>query len=146
MTTEIEKLRHELHRLSLYGDWAEKLRVRIQMHKRYSHDKNVRDRTFNLAHIAKLHRCVGSCRMAILVARRAAALNAGKMNSCEATSFMLLACILADCQRFQEAVPIAEHALLIYESHTKRSQEYLAARRSEIERMRREDTGLYLDY
>jgi len=146
MKTEAEKIRHELHLLSPYGDWEEKLRLRIQMHKCYSREVNLRERTFNLAHIAKLHRCVGSCRKAIHVARRAAEMNAGKMNSCEATSYMLWACILADCRKFQQAVPIAEHALLIYKTHTKRSDEYLAARRSEIERMKREDSGLYLDY
>lgn len=145
MTNEVEKLRHELHNLSLYGDWEEKLRIRIQMHKCFSREKNERERTFNLAHVAIWHRRVGNCGKAIQVARRASEMNAGKMNASEATSYMLLAMILTECRKFEQAVPIAERALSLFES-TGHDKDFLAARRSDLERMKQKDTTLHLDW
>jgi hypothetical protein len=144
------QLREQAIRLNLENDRAGALRLRLELELRLNElGATVVEQTSNLSWIAFFAVCTGNLGEAERAARRCVDLYRpqarGDRDERWATYLMMLADILAEREKFEDAVPYAEAAVAIFAANHGEDSAFVQGRRRDVRRMRARDLGQYLD-
>lgn len=143
---EIERLQTLASSLKMEGDFAGVLKVRQTLEGYY--DENFVDtiqQVQNLNQIANLAIHLGELTEAQRSSRKSVALSVSLPEESKATCLMLLSCVLAESEEFEEATVYAERAVEIFESIFGAESDFVAYRKYDLNRMRQKSLGGYLD-
>lgn len=146
----LQEMVRKATQLKLTGDYAGALSLRLELEQ--LHDKSnvsVEKRTANLNLIAFLAVHSGKLVEAERAARKCLGLYrpvTDAHNEKLSTYINMLACILAEEGRFEEAIANAEEAVVIFSDNHGENSTFVQYRRRDIERMRTKNTQQpYLD-
>lgn len=143
------QLREQAIRLNLEGDRAGALRLRLELEQRLQElGATVGEQTSNFNWIAFFAVCTGDLGEAERAAKECVELyrpRAGDRDEKWATYLMMLADILAERGKFEDAVPHAEAAVAIFAANHGEDSAFVQGCRRDLRRMRSRDGGQYLD-
>lgn len=149
MTEEMSTLERKAYALKDAGDYPGALALRLRLEQMQSQsDESPTVRALNLNYIAYLGVHTGNLIEAEAAARRC--LEFYKPiekadNERLATYLMMLASVLAEARKFEEAVIYGEQALKAFAYNHKDNDRFLQDTRKRVERMRNKGAGPYLD-
>lgn len=145
-SSELIRLRSQASTLKMEGDFAGALKVRLTLEGFY--DENFVDtiqQVQNLNQIANLSINLGDLTEAQRSSRKSVALSVLLSEESKATCLMLLSCVLAESEEFEEATVYAERAIEIFESIFGAENDFVAYRKHDLNRMRQKSLGGYLE-
>ncbi|QDV18839.1 hypothetical protein Pan153_35000 [Gimesia panareensis] len=145
-SSELERLQFLASSRKMEGDFAGALKARQSLEGFY--DENFVDtiqQVQNLNQIANLSILLGDLMEAQRSSRKSVALSVSLPEETKATCLMLLSCVLAESEEFKEATVYAERAIEIFESIFGAENDFVAYRKHDLNRMRQESLGGYLD-
>jgi len=142
-------LEKEAQDLKEAGDYFGALRLRLKLEQKHQQINECQtQQSRNLNYIAFLAIHTGNVNEAERAARRCLELYrpiAKTHDEKLATYVMMLACVLAESRKFEEAVTIGEEGVAMYAKILGKSNSYVQDCEKRIERMRHNDTRPYLD-
>ena len=145
----VERIESEAHKSKLLGRFAEAMALRAELER--LHDQigaNPTEKVKNLNQLAFLAACSGAPAEAVRAAEKCLTIYRQVPNTREetlATYLMMLAYVLAETERFSEAIPLGEEALSLFGRFHGEQSDFFQFRAKDIESMKKEEVRPYLE-
>jgi hypothetical protein len=149
MQPELVEIQQEAARLKMQRRFADALCLRLQLEQLYEqHGVGAKEQASNLNWIASLGVRAGNLEEAERVARKCVEIYrpvSTERDQLLATYISMLSAVLAEKREFDEAVTHGDEAVALFARILGENDSFVQYRRMDVERMRRRDTGPYLD-
>ena len=146
---EATSLRRQASALKAAGDITGALRLRLELDQLYQTDNaNIYQRAENLNYIAYLGLCTGQFDLAELAARESVAIYrpvAANSDEKLATFLFMLSSILAERQKFLEAMVLGQEAIGIFRKNHGDNDSFVRSCELDLQRMSNREVREYID-